>query len=96
MRSVKLEIKLSIEVTEDGLITPKTTICVDSEPIGLMNSLKIRVDSDEMLPDIEIGMLRGHHMDLLSPDAKKSAEKCFGLLNRVPGVKCVMPAPRKT
>lgn len=95
---VKFELSLSIELSENNVLTTKMQVLVDSKPIGYVSRLRVDKDSDETLPMIEIDMLRGLS-PFLDDSAKKlfeKAEKDFELLKRVPGVKCVMPAPRKT
>lgn len=94
-KPITFEIKLSITVSEDGSITPVTKVFVDSEQIGMINRVRIDQDSDDFLPSIEIDMLRGHQMDLIGKEAREKAQEFFKLLQGVPGVKCVMPAPRK-
>jgi hypothetical protein len=67
IRPVEFEISITVKVREDGTITPVTRILVNGEQIEFVNRLRVDVDSDESLPAVEIDMLRGHSMDLVSP-----------------------------
>lgn len=87
---VKFEISISVTVSEEGVLTPVTKVFVDSEQIGLINRIRVDCDSDDNLPAVEIDMLRGHRMDMVSESVKTAAERYFRLLKRVPGVKCTM------
>jgi hypothetical protein len=95
MQPVEFEIKLSITVSESGVITPVTKIFVDSEQIGFVNKLRIDLDSDDFLPAISMDMLRGLQPDLVDPSVKTEAEGYFKLLSRVPGLKCTLFASKK-
>lgn len=92
---VEFEIKLLTTVSESGVITPVTKIFVDSEQIGLVNRLRIDLDSDDFLPAISIDMLRGLQSDLVDPGVKAKAESQFKLLSRVPGLKCTLFAAKR-
>lgn len=93
---VKFEISVSVTVSEDGTVTPVTRIFVDSKQIGAVNRLRVDADSDDVLPSVEVDLLRGMSMDMVPESMASLAQESFDLLKKVPGVKCRMPAPRKT
>lgn len=56
---MKFEVHLSMEVSDDNVLSTSTQVLVDSKPIGVISRLRIDHDMDEILPSIEIDMLRG-------------------------------------
>jgi hypothetical protein len=94
----KLEISTTIEVTpgENGnlVLASKTCIVLNGQPVGAVSRLRIDANCDEVVPAIEIDMLKGMRLDDLHPDLRVKAEETFEALRQVPGVKARMPAPR--
>lgn len=85
---------MKIEVSEDGAFSSKAKILVDGVPVGFVDRIRIDVDKDEVVPSVEVQLLRGQPMNLVSDNVAEAAKKNFELLRKVPGIKAVMPAPR--
>ncbi len=92
---VKFEISITIEINEDGVLHTCDRLLVDGEQIGLVSRLRVDHDSSEVLPAIQVDMLRGLDMAMLDQNTQEAAQKYFDQLRRVPGLRCVMPAPRE-
>ena len=93
---VKFEINILVEMSDNNVLSSRTKVFVDAEQIGVISRLRVDHDSDETLPIIEIDLLRGIDPDIVPENSLMLAKRSFELLKRVPGVKCVMHAPRKT
>jgi hypothetical protein len=100
---VKFEVSVTVTVTEDGVITPKCRVLVDSKQIYGIDRVRVDVDRRDDMPSIEIDFLRsmiaistyGENFDLLKGMIRTCREN-VDLLKKVPGVKCNMSVPGKT
>jgi len=90
-----LEISIKVEV-EDGKVTAPARVLVNGEPVGFISRLRVDARSEEVLPAIEVDMLKGIQLDNLSADSRARAQHDFDLLKQVPGVVARMPAPRNS
>lgn len=91
--SQTLEICIKVELTPKSL-SSVTKLMVDGQQIGSVSHLRVDVDVGETLPRIEVDLLKGIDLDLLTPEVRAAAEAQFELLRKCPGVVARMPAPR--
>ena len=92
---ITMEISIKVEV-EDGKITAPTKVLVNGEPVGFISRLRVDARSEEVLPTIEVDMLKGVQLDSLDADTRARAQQAFDTLKQVPGVVARMPAPRNS
>lgn len=94
-----LEVSIKLRSTSveghEIVLSPEVKIFVNGEQIGLVSRLRIDAQSDDMIPAVEIDMLKGVYLDSLSKDLQEKAKAWFEELRKIPGVKCGMPAPRQ-
>lgn len=95
--NLEISIKLgSASVDGNKVISaPLVKIFINGEQIGLVSRLRIDAQSDDMIPAVEIDMLKGVCLDSLSKDLQEKVKAWFEELRKIPGVKCRMPAPRQ-
>ena len=94
--TLDIHIQVQAQPLKDGeqSMTGKVTLHVNGEQIGFVSRLRVDADSNEVIPRIEIDMLRGVALDLLDVPTREKAQAFFDLLRECPGVIARMPAPR--
>jgi len=92
------EVRTLVEITpaEDGtpVLRSTTKVFLNGEQVGHISRLRLDVLLDEVLPAIEIDMLKGIRLDDLPPEARERVIGQFEALRGVPGLRARMPAPR--
>lgn len=94
-----LSILVSIEVSHDKdgalKLTPAMHVSLNGEQVGFISRLRVDAVADEVIPAIEIDMVKGVRLEDMPADVRERVQGVFEALRRVPGVKARMPAPRE-